>query len=114
MSNVIPLKAPVPQPNPEQQHTALIANFAQHRRQQDDVFWLKENAELLNILECTGAELCEEQLLPLIGFYNQIEDRICFFQLYYRFILSICLDLEDLGLAGIKGEAIAHWVAQQD
>lgn len=113
MSNVIPLKAPPPQTTSEQQHTVLIGNFSQHRRQRDDVFWLKENAELLNILECTGAELSEDQLLPLIGFYNQIEDRICYFQQYYRFILSICLDLEDLGLAGHKSEAIAQWVARQ-
>lgn len=113
MSNVIPLKVSVPPPSPAQQHTALICNFAQNRRVQDDVFWLKENAELLNILECNGVSLQEEQLRPLTGFYNQIEGRIGFFQQYYRFILSICLDLEDLGLAGDKGEAIAHWVARQ-
>ncbi|WIY24095.1 DUF6902 family protein [Parasedimentitalea psychrophila] len=113
MSNVIPLRAPGAQPSFDQQCTALIDNFAQHRRQQGDVFWLKENAELLNILECTGAKFSEDQLRPLISFYHQIEDQICFFQQYYRFILSICLDLEDLGLAGRKGEDIAYWVAQQ-
>lgn len=113
MSNVIPLKAPSPQVSYDQQCATLIGNFAQHRRQQGDVFWLKENAELLNILECTGAVLCEGQLLPMTSFYNQIENQICFFQQYYRFILSICLDLEDLGLAGDKGEDLAHWVARQ-
>ena len=113
MSNIIPLKAPAPQASSEQQRSVLIGNFSQHRRQRDDVFWLKENAELLNILECTGAELSEDQLLPLTSFYDQIEDRICFFQQYYRFILSICMDLEDLGLAGQKSEAIAQWVARQ-
>jgi hypothetical protein len=38
---------------------------------------------------------------------------VTFFQQYYRFILSICLDLEDLGLAGSKGEEIANWVARE-
>jgi len=113
MSNIIPLRVPKPLPTPAVQHTALIDNFAQHRRQPDDVFWLKENAELLNILECSGADISEDQLAPLVDFYNQIESRICFFQQYYRFILSICLDLEDLGLPGRKGEVIAHWVARQ-
>ena len=32
----------------------------------------------------------------------------------YRFLLSICLDLEDLGLPGDKGEALAHWVDTQE
>lgn len=113
MSNVIPLKAPGSHISFDQQCTALIGNFSQHRRVQGDVFWLKENAELLNILECTGTRLSEKQLLPMIGFYNKIEDQICFFQQYYRFILSICLDLEDLGLAGDKGEDIARWVARE-
>ena len=113
MSNVIPLRAPRPTTSFDQQCTALISNFSQHRRQQGDVFWLKENAELLNILECTGATLAEDQLMPLSGFYNQIEDQINFFQQYYRFILSICLDLEDLGLAGNKAEDVAHWVARE-
>ena len=113
MSNVIPLKAPGSQVSFEQQCATLVRNFSQHRRVQGDVFWLKENAELLNILECTGAKLSEKQLQPLIGFYNKIEDQICFFQQYYRFILSICLDLEDLGLAGDKGEGIAYWVARE-
>ncbi|AZV80445.1 hypothetical protein EBB79_12575 [Parasedimentitalea marina] len=113
MSNVIPLKAPGSQVSIDQQCTALIGNFSQHRRVQGDVFWLKENAELLNILECTGMSLSESQMLPMISFYNRIEDQICFFQQYYRFILSICLDLEDLGLAGGKGEDIANWVARE-
>ncbi|KAE9626491.1 DUF6902 family protein [Parasedimentitalea maritima] len=113
MSNIIPLRAPLSQPPTAPQYGALIGNFAQYRRQQDDVFWLKENAELLNILECTGAKLCGDQFEPLVSFYSNIENRICFFQQYYRFILSICLDLEDLGFGGDKGEEIAHWVARQ-
>lgn len=113
MSNVIPLKVPDPKQNFDLRVSALIANFALHRRQQGDVFWLKENAELLNVLECTGAGLSEIQLAPLLSFYSKIESQIGFFRQYYRFILSICLDLEDLGLVGNKGEAIAHWVAGQ-
>ncbi|KIC11086.1 hypothetical protein RA19_06875 [Leisingera sp. ANG-M1] len=92
---------------------ALIASFALHRRTQEDVFWLKENAELLNILECTGADLPGGALEPLLPFYEGAARHISFFRQYYRFILSICLDLEDLGMPGQTGSRIAEWVAQQ-
>ena len=113
MSNVIKLNVPRHNRSREDRIADLIASFAHQRRIEEDVFWLKENAELLNILECTHAELTEEALLPHQGFYASVENRIEFFPQYYRFILSICLDLEDLGLPGNKGEALAHWIAQQ-
>ena len=113
MSNVIHLKVPSRWQPQSARHGALIASFAQHRRFGDDVFWLKENAELLNILECTEAELDDNALEPHQGFYAQVEKRLGFFPQYYRFLLSICLDLEDLGMPGNKGEALAHWVARE-
>ena len=113
MTNIIQFKAP-PKPQTAQQRlSALIENFALGRRGQDDVFWLKENAELLNILECTNTVMEVENLQPLANFYDKIEGQIEFFPQYYRFILSICLDLEDLGLNGNKAEAIADWVSNQ-
>lgn len=113
MSNVIKLNVPSQRQSKATRRAAMIACFAQHRRFGDDVFWLKENAELLNILECTGLELTEDALTPHEGFYAQVEKRLGFFPQYYRFLLSICLDLEDLGMDGNKGEALAHWVARE-
>jgi hypothetical protein len=92
---------------------ALIAGFALSRRNQEDVFWLKENAELLNILQSTGAQPDLAALDPLQAFYDRAPRHVSFFRQYYRFILSICLDLEDLGLPGNTGSRIAHWVAAQ-
>lgn len=113
MSNVIHLNVPSQRQTKQARLGALLASFAQHRRFGDDVFWLKENAELLNILECTGAAPDAEALAPHEGFYAQVEKRLGFFPQYYRFLLSICLDLEDLGMTGSKGEALARWIADQ-
>ncbi|MEX0301045.1 MAG: hypothetical protein AB3N24_01355, partial [Leisingera sp.] len=46
-------------------------------------------------------------------FYDGAARHISFFRQYYRFILSICLDLEDLGLPGQTGAQIAEWVYAQ-
>lgn len=96
-----------------ERHAALTACFALHRRPEGDVFWLKENAELLNVLESTGAILDEGAFAAYRPFYDQIEKRLEFFPQYYRFLLSICLDLEDLGMAGGKGEALVNWIASE-
>ena len=113
MSNVVHLTVPSQNQRTADRHAALLRSFAQHRRFGDDVFWLKENAELLNILECTGTAVAAEALCVHDGFYAQVEKRLGFFPQYYRFLLSICLDLEDLGLPGAKGEALAGWIARQ-
>jgi len=41
---------------------ALLHGFAKTRRYPNDVFWLKENAELLNILECSASTLDGDEL----------------------------------------------------
>lgn len=110
MSNIVTFKIPARQTQQSKQ-AALLACFACHRRGGDDVFWLKENAELLNILQSTGAKLSQEALAPFDGFYSQIEKRMRFFPQYYRFLLAMCLDLEDLGMAGAKSTALCHWAA---
>ena len=110
----------------------LIQALSCHRHPQEDVYWLKENAELLSVLECSGefsaeksqvgahdlAKVCPTALSPLRRFYADADRHLCFFRQYYRFILSICLDLEDLGLVdtggGDRAEALAHWVRQRD
>ncbi|MEP2530640.1 hypothetical protein [Shimia sp.] len=113
MSNVVQLIVPSQRQTPAERHGALMQSFAKHRRFGDDVFWLKENAELLNILECTGAKFDEDALSAYHGFYENVEKRLQFFPQYYRFLLSICLDLEDLGMKGNKGAKLSRWVADQ-
>ncbi len=113
MSNIVSIGLPK-RPNLSQRQSALMKSFSGHRRQKDDVFWLKENAELLNILASSGAELQPEALEVYRGFYDELDERLKFFPQYYRFILSICLDLEDLGMAGNMGEALCRRVDDLD
>ena len=110
MSNIIAFQ-PAQQRSRADNLTALMAGLAQERRRPDDVFWLKENAELLGVFAATGAQLRPADLIPYTEFYAQIEERLRFYPQYYRFFLSICLDLEDLGFGGRKGEALCQWVA---
>ncbi|WP_353472536.1 hypothetical protein PVT71_00485 [Salipiger sp. H15] len=114
MSNVVALR-PAPRAlAPELRAEALISCFARHRRSEEDVFWLKENAELLNILECTGTEVGPQALRTHAEFYATVGDRLAFFPQYYRFLLSMVLDLEDLGMPGDTGARLAESVAAMD
>lgn len=90
----------------------LTECFAKHRRIGDDVYWLKENAELLSTLACAKAQLSYEALEAYRGFYRSAEARLRFFPQYYRFMLSITLDLEELGMQGNIGEALCAFVAK--
>ncbi len=113
MTTIVQLKVPFRQHSKAARQAALLKTFAIGRRTQEDVFWLKENAEMLNILESTGADLPPGALDVYAAFYADIEQRMEFFPQYYRFLLSLCLDLEDLGMPGSKGASLAEWVAQQ-
>lgn len=113
MSSVVQFTAPSQKQTQGARHRALLHSFAAHRRSGDDVFWLKENAELLSILECTGATVGASALNAYEHFYENVEKRMGFFPQYYRFLLSICLDLEDLGMKGTKAETLVNWVADQ-
>ncbi|WP_428924661.1 DUF6902 family protein [Marinibacterium sp. SX1] len=118
MSNVIPLNVPSRRQSEGARLGALLDSFAAHRRFGDDVFWLKENAELLNICECTGRAVPAEALQAHAGFMARIAQRMEFFPQYYRFLLSICLDVEDLaeraGLEpGTTGAEMVEWAARQ-
>lgn len=113
MSNVINLTFPSRREQRAASIAALLETFAMHRRRDGDVFWMKENAEILNILECTGQEVSHDALSAYADFYDTIEDRMEFFPQYYRFLLSICQDLEALGMSGGKAQRLAQWVADQ-
>lgn len=110
MSNVISIGLPK-RPNLSQRQGALIKSFACHRRAPEDVYWLKENAELLNILVAGKARLAAQDLAVYQGFYDTLEERLRFFPQYYRFLLSICLDLEDLGMEGDTAQRLCDAVA---
>jgi len=113
MGDVVPLDVPFRQNSMAARQAAMLDRFAQERRRDGDVFWLKENAEALNVLESTGAVLPEGAIDVHRGFYDEIERRMGFFPQYYRFLLGLCLDLEDLGNGGQKGGKLAQWVADQ-
>ena len=93
---------------------ALSVMFATQRRAQGDVFWLKENAEWLGILASMKGETLCDVLEPYEAFYQSIPTQLEFFPQYYRFFLSLCLDIEDLGMHGDQDEALCHWVAKRD
>ncbi|MEO0666752.1 MAG: hypothetical protein AAFZ99_02445 [Pseudomonadota bacterium] len=113
MSNIISLNVPPRRVRLAERTPALIGCFAKHRRIVEDVFWLKENAELLNILECTGQRVAPDALAPHAEFYVSLAERLTFFPQYYRFLLSIGLDLEDLGMPGHQMEGLCDAVARQ-
>lgn len=114
MTNVIQLTPPS-RINPQEARLgALLSCFAEHRRFDDDVFWLKENAEILNILECTGTKPGADALDAYAPFYASLEKRMRFFPQYYRFFLSIALDLEDLGMPGTHAAQLVDWAHQQN
>ena len=113
MSNVVSIGFQQ-RPNLSQRQSSLLRSFAQHRRLPDDVFWLKENAEVLNILSTGQAKPAPQALAVYEPFYASIEERLRFFPQYYRFLLSICLDLEDLGMPGNKGAGLCRWAHQSD
>lgn len=111
MSNVVPIGLPK-RPNLSHRQGALVRSFASHRRAPTDVFWLKENAELLNVLSTGGARIAGHDLAVYGSFYDTLEERLRFFPQYYRFLLSICLDLEDLGHPGDKGSTLCRRVTE--
>ena len=113
MGIVIPLSVPSRiAPLPER-ISALVGLFATERRVEDDVFWLKENAELLNILECTGQVVDPAALAVHEGFYQRAEERLRFFPQYYRFLLSLVLDLEALGMPGDAAQRMVDFAQKQ-
>lgn len=111
MTNVVPLR-PADAPNETTRLPRLINAVATQRRHQGDVFWLKENAELLGALASLGVDIGPAGLVPLETFHAEVLQTLCDFPQYYRFILSICLDLEDLGLPELYGTELCERVAR--
>ena len=113
MTNVISLRVPHRRQSFGERAGPLSAIFAHKRRMSDDVFWLKENAEFLNIVECTGTGIPDTALENWAPFYDELSRRLSFFPQYYRFLLSITLDLEDLGMPGSAGAEACKWAERK-
>lgn len=85
----------------------LVDLFAHHRHGPGDARWLKENAEGLRLLVTTGQRLSPDVLGRIHGeTVRDLARRMTFFPQYYRFFLSIALDLAALGLQGVGAEAM--------
>ena len=113
MSNVIALNASSRLAPLDTRIANLASCFGFHRRKGDDVYWLKENAELLNIVETSGNHPNPQAFSPLRKFYDTVEERMEFFPQYYRFFLSMVTDLEDMGFEDDKAEKLSHWANTQ-
>lgn len=110
MNNVIALRPRVP--DISSRLVALSTVFADRRRARGDVFWLKENAEWLGLIRGFQAPPDPAVIAPYEAYFQNIPEQLRFFPQYYRFFLSLYLDLEDLGLAG-DGDALCAWVAER-
>ena len=111
MSNVVSLNraasvAAVPALN------AVVDLFANRRRNRRDAFWLKENAEVLQVLLATAGNREKLDLSAYDAFVATLLDEFSFFPQYYRFYLSMALDLAALGRSDVPVAAIAERVVQ--
>lgn len=114
MSNVVALSRPRRFADLSAQVATFAQSFAFERRGGDDVHWLKENGEFLNILEASTVSFDPSALDVYAPVYDALPRRFAFFPMYYRFLLSICLDLEDLGMPGDTGEDLVKRCVKQD
>lgn len=85
----------------------LLDLFSAHRHSTADARWLKENAELLRLLVATRQTLPHAVLDQVHGaLARELPGRLAFFPQYYRFFLSIALDLSALGMKDVDAPAL--------
>ena len=99
MTNVLSLPRGRMRPASAAATGRLLELAALHRHAQGDARWLKDNAEVLRLLVTTGQH-AEAAVLDRVHrqTVRDLPDRLTFFPQYYRFFLSIALDLSALGL----------------
>jgi len=114
VTNVIHVRFPSPKDRRASQLGPVLKNFATARRATSDAFWWKENGELLNVLETTGTAVTPTQLAVYESTYAGLAEQMVFFPQYYRFLVSIALDLEALGMPGDVADRLCHHVLSQD
>jgi len=93
--------------------TDTISSFAVKRNDKLSFAYLKENGELLSIAASSGLLLEPAALEHYRSFYANALKTCKFFPQYFRFILGIVLDLEDLGYQGNTGKQICDFVVSQ-
>jgi hypothetical protein len=98
-------------PRPDE---SLVTAIVQKRWPDDSVFWLKETAEILQVLDesdGSASPLIRAALeAPLAGLFA----RLTFFPQYYRFFLSIAVSARSLGLMDPGHvEQLVQWVGMQ-
>lgn len=110
MSNVFPLQRR-PDPAIRPAAPALVQMLASGRRTRHDPFWLKENAELVQILAAT--ETTGTDLSPLSDAVADLPREMRFFPQYYRLYLSLAVDLAALGVPGLAVADMAAFVRDE-
>lgn len=89
----------------------LVDLFVRRRRQRHDPFWLKENAELVQILAANRISNLDLGAFEAIATGLMAEFR--FFPQYYRLYLSLAVDLSALGMPNLPLEEMASFVQQE-
>ena len=89
----------------------LLAAVAGRRWPVDSVFWLKECAEILSVLQASGGAATPAMTAALAPHLAAFPDRLAFFPQYYRFFLAIQLSAEALDIVPEGGaRAMAAWI----
>jgi len=104
MGDVISFDFAKPQLDEGSQQSALAQCFARHRRIGDDVFWLKENAEFLNVHETSGKRLTAQALSAYEVFYHDVETASGFSPNTIGFCFRSRLILRRLALRGRRDQ----------
>lgn len=112
MTNVVSLRRTAVSPD-KAAVPALIEMVATRRRGRHDPFWLKENAELLQVLAATSVRPSPSALAPLVDQLGDLEAELAFFPQYYRMLLSIAVDLRDLGVEPVSVQRLGDYIQRQ-
>ena len=91
----------------------VLGSFARKRHNSLNFPFLKENGELLMIVKTSGYQVDAANLAAYHTFYQRAKKFCEFFPQYYRFILSITIDLEDLGMLGNVAEELCDLALKQ-
>ena len=113
MSNIVSIDFKPRATSQTERFQRLADTFAQHRRFGEDVLWLKENAELLNVLETGGQDIAPEAVATYAPFYERVGDRMAYFPQYYRFFLAMTLDYEALTGGGDTGAELVAFADRE-
>jgi len=91
-----------------------VRTFAINRNSELTFAYLKENGELLSIAASSNLLLEPAARELYRKFYDSAFQTCELLPQYFRFILAIVMDLEDLGYVGNVGKRICEYVVKQD